>query len=146
MKYYNFNELERNESRIYVLAKTTDGSNYKPYVAKGKSYIKTNTLPPNIKLPDESDNGVYYINNLFNNNSWISLQEFRLYNYNTPFKNEKWALIGVQNEEELLANFYIVQRVLNLLLIISSIICTMCVFWFSRFIDRKSTRLNSSHL
>ena len=161
MKYYNFNELERNESRIYVLAKTTDGSNYKPYVAKGKSYIKTNILPPDIILADESDNGVYYIDSLFNTNSCVSLQEFRLYHYNTPFKNEKWALIGVQNEEELFSNFYIVQRVLNLLLLISTIICTMCVFWFSRFISvpiqnmvsslrksdpNKPIRLNKTHI
>ena len=135
MKYYNFNELDSNESRIYVLAKTTDGNNYNPYLAKGKSYGKTNILPPNIVLPVESDNGVYFIDNLFNTDACVNLQEFQLYNYNTPFKNERWALIGVQSDIELFSKYYMVQRILNIMLIISTVICTLCVFWFSRFIS-----------
>lgn len=163
MKNYNYNERDINESRAYILAKTLDGKTFKPYVIKGESYSKISILDSHIELPDEKENGVYYMSVNAPNSMTVCVnrQDFHLYSYNTPFEEEQWSLLGVQRKEELFNSYYTVKRILDLMLLTSAIVCTVCVFWFSRFISvpiqnmvfdlRKSDpyrpiRLNKAHI
>lgn len=163
MKYYNYYDLDQNESRAYILAKTTDGKNYKPYYIRGKYYSKASLLSREIELPGDIDDGVIdvFIDVPVKAEICVNVQKFRLYGYNTPFENEQWVLLGIQHKKELLHSYYTVKKVLNLMLVVSTIVCTMCVFWFSRFISvpiqqmvsnlrksqpNKSVLLNRTHI
>lgn len=137
MKNFNYNQRDREESSAYILAKTVDGKNFTPYAIKGESYSKTSILASNIELQDENDNIVHemVINAPNKMNVCINRQDFRFYSYNTPFEEEQWSLLGMQKKEELFSSYYMVKNILKFMLIISSLLCTMCVFWFSKFIS-----------
>lgn len=146
MKYYNYNELDRNESRAYILAKTTDGINYQPFLVKGKSYNKASILSQNIALSGQSDDEIFYVTIDAPDNAeiCINLQELKLYSHNTPFENDQWALLGIQRNDELLSDYYFAKNLLNYIMLISAFICTVCVFWFSRFISVPIQQMVSS--
>lgn len=143
MKNYNYNEKDREESRAYILAKTLDGKKFTPYFIKGKSYSKTSILGHDIELKDEDGNTVHDIFINVPNPMEVSInrQDFHLYSYNTPFEGEQWALLGIQRKEELFSNYYMVKKILNFMLLISTIVCTMCIFWFSSFISGPIQRM-----
>jgi diguanylate cyclase (GGDEF)-like protein len=146
MKGYSYNGLNRNSSRAYILAKTTDGLNYKPYFIKGEYYDKASILSQNISLPSQSENGVFYVNTgaPYNDEICLNSQELKLYSYNGPFENEKWALLGIQKTDELLANYYFVENSLSSIMLIAALICIVCVFLFSRFISVPIQQMVSS--
>ncbi len=137
MKQYNNNEGDREESRAYILAKTLDGRTFKPYVIEGRAYSKTSILGSDLELQGEAENGTYYMSINAPNamEVCINRQDFHLYSHNTPFEKEQWVLLGIQRREELFSNYYMVKRILDVMLLVSTIICTLCVFWFSRFIS-----------
>lgn len=137
MKNYNYNEREGKESRAYILAKTLDGRNFEPYLVKGTSYSKTSILDSTIHLKDKEQNGIYYvtIDAPKPTTICVNLQELRLYSYHTPFEKEQWVFLGIQREKELFAGYYMLKGILELMLLVSTIVCAMCVFWFSRFIS-----------
>jgi diguanylate cyclase (GGDEF)-like protein len=80
----------------------------------------------------------------YNDEICLNSQELKLYSYNGPFENEKWALLGIQKTDELLANYYFVENSLSSIMLIAALICIVCVFWFSRFISVPIQQMVSS--
>lgn len=100
------NEIDLDQKGSYVIA-TGDaessifdivlfnGSIYKKIFGEEKSFSVS---------PKERAKNIYEINSHTNNetNTYGDVQYFNLYNVNTPFYEEKWALVGLIGEDDLL--------------------------------------------
>ena len=126
-----------NSTRAYMIAKTTDGIHYQPYIIKGKSFSKATILNQTLTVDGKKSNNVYFLNIDAPNEVQVCLshQALSLYNQNAEFGTEKWSLLSIQNEKELLNRYYTVQSMLNTMLIFSTVICFLGVLWVSRFVS-----------
>lgn len=137
MKHYGHEEIGKNVSRAYVLANTLDDRYFVPYIIKGRSYSKTSVLGNIIQLEYPDHDGLYCNTIKAPNNVHICMnrQDIHLYSPNSPFENEKWALIGIQRSDELFVEYNTSKRIVQVILLISTIVFTLSVFWVSRFIS-----------
>lgn len=127
-----------NATRAYIIAKTTDGSRYQPYVIKGKFFSKATMLNQTIEMTGKKIKNIYFINMDIPNKVEVCLSEQKLdlYSENASLGGEQWSLMSIQNERELLSSFYIVKRMLRTMLIISAAVCFLGVLRVSRFISK----------
>ena len=142
VKTLNYRELGPNKSGAYLLAKTTDGVNFESYIYSGSSYNKASLISQTMTIKTSRDS-VSRLYQSDENKSFIcvSAQYFTLYNNNTPFENERWALLGIQNEDKLLSVYNNAQTTLMLLLISALIISAIGIFRTSRLISNPIRRL-----
>lgn len=108
------NELYPQDSLGYIVAyKDGNSNNLEPIVSSGALQSRLLNLDEsfNMTLVDE-DKQIYQLNN--NNASediYAAIEKFGLYNYNSPFDDENWYLIGMMREEHLLKSTYVVKNI-----------------------------------
>ncbi len=103
----NYRELGGNRSGAYFLGKSTDG---------GQTYTTVCTSGPMFSAylgqterltvqPDKEHSGIFLLPDAAvytGERVYGAVQPLKLYNSNTPFENDQWALIGIQGEDHLL--------------------------------------------
>ncbi|EKQ51342.1 MULTISPECIES: EAL domain-containing protein [unclassified Clostridium] len=126
----NYEEIDPNGNGVYLLgANSNNDLNFEKMMSTGPMVNKILGEEQDIRLNNkEVYNSIYEIKEPESNKiAYACTKYLNLYNSNTPFENEKWALIGIVEKDNLL---YYSTRFKNLLivsLIISSVIGIMLV-------------------
>lgn len=135
-------DLGDDGSGAYFLARTTDQIHYEPVVFNGTAYNKKDFLLQNLQISDSAGNRLDYVS-LANLPEPLcaSVQPLRLYDHNTPFESEQWALIGVRPEKQLFAVYNSAKFMLQMLAVSGIIFGFIGIFLTSRLITKPLRRL-----
>lgn len=116
-------ELDANKNASYVLAVNDDDDNhFKNVVTTGSAYsrIAGDATETNFeKEPVRKDTYKLIKTDAKREDTLGVVQYLKLYNTNTPFSGEKWALIGVSKEKNIFAFSYDVEGMVVMAMIIS---------------------------
>lgn len=110
-------ELLENEKGNYMLAvKTKDSSSLKKIMVNGKTY---DAGTKEVKLTrSEEEDYIRHKGRMF----YASIQYLNIYNNNTPYSNQKWALVGIADTEVLFGFTEQIQRLLILVTCLTLIV------------------------
>ena len=141
-----YSELGDNQSGAYFLGLSRDG---------GKSYRAICTSGPMFKAyfgqastltvePDKYSGIVRFTGESYRGETaYGALQPLKLYNNNTPFEHEEWALIGIQSEAQLLRFSNQVRAILLFTAGVSFLLGLVLVCMAARSFTRPISRLVS---
>ena len=114
-KFFPAAELQPQDSLGYLIAYSDDeGEHLSPLVMSGalqKRMIDENQNL-DVRVVDE-DKRIYQIqNHLGKEKLYASIEKVGLYQYNTPFENEQWYIVGIMREDYLLSYAYRIKQIL----------------------------------
>lgn len=114
-KFFPASELQPQDSLGYLIAYSDDeGEHLTPLVMSGalqKRMIDENQNL-DVKVVDE-DKRIYQIrNHLGKEKLYASIEKVGLYQYNTPFEDEQWYIVGIMREDYLLSYAYRIKQIL----------------------------------
>lgn len=141
--FINYRELAEGHSGACFLARTTDGVHFEPVIFNGPAYNKNSFLNHEVVIREEGrDSLLYlYLEGEDESSTCASVEYLQLYDSNTPFEGERWALVGLQPESQLMAAYNGAQMMLILLDLSGILIGFISVFWTSRLVSRPLRRL-----
>lgn len=134
--------LERNAS--YLLAMSQDGGKtYQSAVGSGFLYSYQFGEGRALTIGGEARGSVYWVSNETTTGSKVvaSVHPITLYNSNTPFVGQQWALIGLADEENLMAFPTQVRRIMSITLGVSVLIGLVISALMGRQVTRPISRL-----
>ena len=123
--------LNTNNDGAYVLALKQDSNQYIPLFINKDSSFSSKLLED--KLIDDNLKDIYY-----------NGKDLKLYNTNTPYENEQWALLGVIEEDNLYAFSNHLQEVFVIGFILIFIVGTVLSFALSHYISDPIISLSKS--
>ncbi len=104
-KLLPYDELATEKEAAYLLAVDRDGSlSFDTVISNGPVFRQLFGTSSGIRFnADQSYNTTYRITETdrFQGSAYGCIQYFQLYNSNTPFEQERWALIGITEENKL---------------------------------------------
>ncbi|MEG1593906.1 MAG: diguanylate phosphodiesterase, partial [Oscillibacter sp.] len=124
-KQLPYNEINGDMHGSYVLAKQVDGTRQFEKILSTGPYFKSlfGSDCQSLTLSPEPVSGdSYEIAGAKNDRVYGCLKYLDLYNGNTPFENERWALIGILQDDYLLGLYYNVKTFLLLSLLLAFLI------------------------
>ncbi|MEG1987754.1 MAG: GGDEF and EAL domain-containing protein, partial [Oscillibacter sp.] len=124
-KQLPYNEINGDMQGSYVLAKQVDGTRQFEKILSTGPYFKSlfGSDCQSLTLSPEPVSGdSYEIAGAKNDKVYGCLKYLDLYNGNTPFENERWALIGILQDDYLLGLYYNVKTFLLLSLLLAFLI------------------------
>lgn len=77
------------------------------------------------------------------NNLYASVKDMRLYNSNTPYSDEKWALVGIVDTKDLYAFADRINRIFMLVFILVLMLGVVCSLIVSYYISRPIKKLSA---
>ncbi|MCJ7855775.1 GGDEF and EAL domain-containing protein [Lachnospiraceae bacterium NSJ-143] len=136
----NYGEIIKDKKGAYIFAtKETDSNMYKVILTDGPQY-KIHFMNENelYSTPSGYNEIEYFDTYDKSHKSKIlgSVQEFKLYNVNTPFEDEKWYLIGMTDEKSLLEVSGQTQTQLLVSAVIAFLLGILGVFYVSWIITK----------
>ena len=139
----NYRELGEGANGAYFLAKTTDGKYFEPVIFNGAGYNKNSFLAHRVEISESKEDGLryLYLEGETKSRTCASVQYLQLYNNNTPFEQEQWALVGIQPRERLLAAYDSAQIMLIGLALGGTMIGVSGIFFTSRLVSKPLRRL-----
>lgn len=139
----NYKELEEGGNGGYFLAKTSDGVNFEPVIFNGPAYNKNIFLSHSVQISGGEGNPLQYVylGDEKDSSLCADVEFLQLYNHNTPFEEEKWALVGIQPERQLLAAYYSAEWMLVILAGCGTVVGIIGIFLTSRLVSRPLRRL-----
>lgn len=102
----NYHELDSNRAGAYFLGVTEDGGeSYTTVCANGPNFRASYGQPETIQATAHELDGIVTLPGPTKGDAAVygAVQPIKLYNNNTPFENEQWALIGILGGEHLLS-------------------------------------------
>ncbi|SFD09513.1 EAL domain-containing protein [Clostridium uliginosum] len=127
-----YNEMDSNKNGSYIICVDTNNDmKFKNVVSNGTIKLKGIEGLENITFEDkEVYKDIYELQDdeYIKNTTYSNIKYFNLYNYNTPFKNEKWALVGIIEKDSILYYINRFKYFLVLDLIISTLIGILIVY------------------
>ncbi|MEG0616383.1 MAG: EAL domain-containing protein [Oscillospiraceae bacterium] len=107
-KLMPYSELSRQNLSSYVIAidkeAGIDKMSFAPYAASGSMYKRAFENMESIDFKQEAlYRNIYETKSSNNEKVLASVQKFNLYNSNTPFAGDEWALIGMESQKDLYA-------------------------------------------
>lgn len=142
-----YEEIDSSENGIYILGVNDDENmDFKDIISKGP--MSGNIIGDSniVKLEDKE-----VFSSIFKLKTDVSKKEmlggvkyFNLYNTNTPFESDKWALIGVVEKDNLLYNSNKFTKLLTFSLIFSAVIGIIVVVITSRRVTKPIVELASN--
>lgn len=141
--FTEYRELGEGGNGGYFLAKTIDGVHFEPVIFSGVAYNKNSFLNHTVEIKSSEDGMVnyLYLEKAQTSNICANVQYLQLYNNNTPFEEEKWALVGIQPESQLLETYNSAKMMLWILAIGGAIISCIGVFLTSRLVSKPLSHL-----
>lgn len=140
-----YQELDSSKEGSYVLAVDSTGNgDFTGVLAVGPAFKKL--YGDNLSLQLQADDGeknLYHITtgNRANQQVCANVQYFRLYNTNTPFEGDRWALIGVMEQSNLIGFSKATQKTVMITLVVSLLVGLAVIIIVSRLITRPITSL-----
>ncbi len=121
-KFFPATELQPRDSLGYLIAYSEDGGKRLSPIIMGGALQKRlidETQQLSLKAVDE-DRNIYLINNHKGKERlFASVEKVGLYQYNTPFEEEQWYLVGIMREDYLLSYFDRIKQILWISLFIA---------------------------
>lgn len=123
-------ELNGGAQSGYVLAEYQDDGSLVPFYSKGAAIKRNVALEAPMQLESTNYRALYRLKGVSENkhNFYANIVPFSMYNLHTPFANNGWALVGIQNENAL---FGIGDRIMgNVLLVIAGALLLgfLCIY------------------
>ena len=129
LKYLNslltYEEIDESGKGAYILGyNDNDNIEFEQITSTGHMFNKTIGDHEKVKLNKTLDSDFIYELEVHNSDkkAYASTKYFDLYNTNTPFQNEKWALVGLVEKDSLLHYSDRFTKLLTISLVISSIV------------------------
>ncbi|MEG0963333.1 MAG: diguanylate cyclase, partial [Lachnospiraceae bacterium] len=129
----NNKELGDSGTGAYLLARGSDFNHPVPILINGTAYNKASWLQHEFSFPTHSKDEILSLKH-DNDSLRVSIQELKLYNSNTPFEQEKWMLMGVQQESVLLETYHTAQKTLGILITCTVLISMMGLYFINRIL------------
>ncbi len=126
----NYREIDSNRKGSYILGiDDNNDMNFEQMTSTGAMVNKTIGDQQNIKLTDNKVYDSIYELKLPDSEktTYACIKYLKLYNSNTPFENERWAVIGIIEKDNLLYHSDRFRNMLTISLIISSLIGVIIV-------------------
>lgn len=144
-KMLNYDELANNKKGSYLLAIGDEGKmEFENIISSGpmhKRIIGTEATTRFNDTPEYKDIFVLDENKQVENITYGAIQYLNIYNRNTPFENDKWALIGIVSSNELLKDTKQLKIILIFSFFIQIIIGLIGVIIASRLFTKPITNL-----
>lgn len=138
-----FGRKADNGINAYFLGKTKDGVSFEPVIFSGFAYNKNTFLSQNVRITGGEDDLVDYLYREGEEDSGLvaNVGYLQLYNNNTPFEEERWAIVGVSPESELLSVYNSARMMLAVLAVAGIAAGVFGGFFISRMVSRPLRRL-----
>ena len=141
-----YNEIAAERGGAYLLAVTRDGGEtYRRVIGNGPvlRYRLGESGPVSVK--ERVYDNIYSLDTANNGEPlYASIIDFKLYNANTPFAGERWALIGMIEKENLLSFADQIRGVAVMSTAVSLLLGLCCVYLASRRVTSPITALVKS--
>ena len=139
-----YQELGDGTAGAYFLGISRDGgTTYTTVCTSGANFIAWFGQAPSI-APQQTDQEGVVCFRQGTRTLYGVVQPLKLYNVNTPFEKEQWALVGLQNGAHLLASTQRIQR----LILVSALVCLalgVCLMLLAaRYLTKPLTNLVSA--
>lgn len=138
----NYDELNKSLKSAYALGILNSDNSIQPLFISGPAY---SDLADTLQLEDPMEN-TYSISNIAEA-STLSYRTLNLYNANTPFSNEQWALMGIVHSGSLLTSVKELHMTLLLSFLISLVIALcasiMASYFFTSPVKQLAQRLKA---
>lgn len=138
-----FNELAADKQGTYFLGVSAADGRYDKVMASGPAYTKLFGEQEYIQLHSATYNNSYELvkSQRWQGVSYGCVQYLTLYNTNTPFEQERWALVGIVEKDVLLGFSRRVETGILLALILSLTIGIFSVLFISLKVTKPITAL-----
>lgn len=132
-----FKELNSGDQSGYVLMKHKN-SGWTPVISTGMLATRQLQQQPVIEMRETEYENLFQIENEAGENTdlYASVSQFHLYNTNTVFGDEVWAVAGIQQEVNLFGIGDRIVRALNFAIIVSLIFSIVSIY----IVTKKTTR------
>lgn len=144
-KLINAKELgtQTTASGAYLFAKTLDGVTFEPVIFNGMMYNKTQFLNQTFTVSAPEAGGAEYLLAEGQTKSALraNKQMLTMYSHNTPFEQEQWYLIDIQNEQDLYDVYYTARHMLFILALSAIGLSLLGVYFTSRLLSNPISRL-----
>lgn len=145
-KYFPATELQPQDSLGYLIAYSDDdGKHLTPIIMGGalQRRMIDNDKPLDLDIVDR-DKNIFTINNHYGKEQlFASVEKLNLYQYNTPFEEEHWYLVGIMGEDYLLSYANRIKQILWVSLIIALILGGIGASFISLRITKPIVKLAS---
>lgn len=135
----NYEEIELNGKGVYILGVDNNkDKNFEKLTSTGPMINNIMGQKINLKLNEQNVHDSIYDFNMDNSDekAYACVKYMQLYNTNTPFENEKWAIMGVIEKDVLLNYPDRFEKLLILSIIASSLIGIIVVVIAARRVTR----------
>ncbi len=125
-----FDELAKDKKGSYILGTyNPEMDRYERTVAAGP-ISNTNIDREDLECEKVNNKNIYRINehDKIDGNIYLSIHDLDIYNKNTPFKDQKWGLIGLVEEKYLLSPISSIVRSILVSLAISSVVGLAAIY------------------
>ncbi len=123
--FFPATDLQPRDSLGYLIAYRKDGNEeMMPVVMEGalQKRMILEDQPLNLKLLDANRNIYELLNHEGNEVIYASVEKIGLYQYNTPFEDEQWYIVGFMREDYLLSYVKHIQQILTISLLLSIVL------------------------
>lgn len=143
-KYFPAAELQPQDSLGYLIAYSNDnGKTMSPIIMGGnlqRRMIDENA-PLSLEAVDE-DKNIYLINEHKGKEKlYASIEKINLYQYNTPFEDEMWYLVGIMRGDHLLSYANSIKQILWISLFVALLLGGVCASMASMQMSRPIVKL-----
>lgn len=131
----SYSELGEEQSGSYFLGVSEDGGkSYTPVCTSGPMFKAYFGQTASLEVRPDKHSGIVSLPGADNAGETVygALQPLKLYNNNTPFENEQWALIGIQSGTHLLRFSNFVRATLLFTAVLSFMLGLAIVFMAAR--------------
>lgn len=138
MRYTNLSSDQN--AAYFVGVSTDDGKTYRKVCTNGPLFKYNFGDADTINISKQVRENIFVIDNE-NSDLYGSIFPFELYNVNTPFYDQKWALIGMVNQDSLMEFSKKLHNVANISLVCSLILGICGIFFIGKIVTRPITLL-----
>lgn len=139
-----YDEISTDKNGAYYIGISQDGGQtYKMVSSNGPLYTRRFGEQSTLALKKREGTSVYEVEEDGEEGDTVlaSVKAFKLYNTNTPFENQQWALIGLIEESKLLSFSGQITQLAYTASALSLILGLLGVFFASRMVTRPITSL-----
>ncbi len=138
-----YQEITPERAGAYLLAITNDGGEtFERVTSNGPLYQYALGETPSIASKQRISDSIYrFVGDASKTEVWGSVQYLNIYHTNTPFAGQKWALIGLVQEQNLLSFSRTITVLSNIATLACLILGVAGVFLASRIVTRPITAL-----
>ena len=143
-KYFPATELQPRDSLGYLIAYSDDGGKQLSPIIMGGALQKRmidENQPLSLKAVD-ADKNIYLLNNHQGKERlFASVEKVGLYQYNTPFEEEQWYLVGIMREDYLLSYAARIKQILWISLFIALLLGAVSASFISIQMSKPIVKL-----